>query len=84
MRLQRLGGNQQKDLQATRQLAEFHARLRERAGNAWPVPAEPSLAGYRWLLEEYRVSLFAQALGTRVPVSARRLAAYWSSEVERT
>ncbi|MDZ7825645.1 MAG: DUF3418 domain-containing protein [Gammaproteobacteria bacterium] len=27
----------------------------------------------RWLLEEYRVSLFAQPLGTRVPVSPKRL-----------
>jgi ATP-dependent helicase HrpA len=32
---------------------------------------------YRWLLEELRVSLFAQALGTRVPVSEKRLQKYW-------
>ena len=29
---------------------------------------------FRWLLEEWRVSLFAQELGTREPVSAKRLA----------
>lgn len=28
---------------------------------------------YRWMLEEYRVSVFAQELGTRVPVSPKRL-----------
>lgn len=28
----------------------------------------------RWMIEEYRVSLFAQQLKTRVPVSAQRLA----------
>lgn len=27
----------------------------------------------RWLLEELRVSLFAQQLGTPVPVSAKRI-----------
>jgi ATP-dependent helicase HrpA len=32
---------------------------------------------YRWMLEEFRVSLFAQQLKTRAPVSARRLADAW-------
>ena len=36
------------------------------------------LMEYRWLLEEYRVSLFAQELGTAVPVSAKRLDRKWS------
>lgn len=30
---------------------------------------------FRWLFEEYRVSVFAQELGTAVPVSAKRLEA---------
>ena len=32
---------------------------------------------YRWLLEEYRVSLFAQQLGTRSKVSKQRLKKAW-------
>ncbi len=32
------------------------------------------LETYRWMIEEYRVSLFAQQLRTRMPVSAQRLA----------
>jgi ATP-dependent helicase HrpA len=32
---------------------------------------------YRWMLEEYRVSLFAQELKTRFPVSEKRLKKYW-------
>ncbi|MDT8321481.1 MAG: DUF3418 domain-containing protein, partial [Xanthomonadales bacterium] len=32
---------------------------------------------FRWLLEEYRVSLFAQRLGTAGKVSAKRLASAW-------
>jgi ATP-dependent helicase HrpA len=35
------------------------------------------LDAWRWLLEEYRVSLFAQGLGTRVPVSEKRLQKSW-------
>jgi ATP-dependent helicase HrpA len=33
---------------------------------------------YRWMLEEFRVSLFAQNLGTRQAVSVKRLAEQWS------
>jgi ATP-dependent helicase HrpA len=32
-----------------------------------------SLEEFRWLIEEFKVSLFAQELGTAVPVSAKRL-----------
>ena len=38
----------------------------------------PDLEHYRWMLEEYRVSLFAQSLGTRQPVSPKRLKKLWS------
>jgi ATP-dependent helicase HrpA len=34
---------------------------------------------YRWLLEELRVSLFAQELRTPMPVSAKRLQKVWES-----
>lgn len=33
---------------------------------------------YRWMLEELRVSLFAQELGTAQPVSSKRLADQWA------
>jgi ATP-dependent helicase HrpA len=33
---------------------------------------------YRWLIEEYRVSLFAQRLGTKAKVSEKRLADAWN------
>ncbi|GGI96075.1 ATP-dependent RNA helicase HrpA [Halopseudomonas pertucinogena] len=35
------------------------------------------LTHWRWMLEEYRVSLFAQQLGTRMPVSDKRLRKLW-------
>lgn len=37
-----------------------------------------ALAEYRWMLEEYRVSLFAQELRTPAPVSPQRLDAKWA------
>ena len=33
---------------------------------------------YRWMLEEYRVSLFSQELKTRFPISEKRLRKYWN------
>ena len=39
------------------------------------------LAAYRWLLEEYRISLFAQELRTAEPVSPKRLDVAWTSAI---
>jgi len=44
--------------------------LKHRAAGAEPAV----LAELRWLIEEWRVSLFAQELKTAEPVSAKRLA----------
>jgi len=41
--------------------------------------ADPALEEYRWLLEELRVSLFAQELKTVTPVSAKRLQRQWTA-----
>ncbi|GAB3100238.1 ATP-dependent RNA helicase HrpA [Pseudomaricurvus hydrocarbonicus] len=40
--------------------------------------ANEKLVQYRWMLEEYRVSLFAQTLKTLMPVSEKRLKKLWS------
>ena len=39
---------------------------------------DPQLQLYRWMLEEYRVSLFAQQLGTKMAVSDKRLNKQWA------
>src|SRR5262249_17000118 len=39
--------------------------------------AHPRLEEFRWLIEELRVSLFAQELRTPIPVSAKRLQKFW-------
>lgn len=43
----------------------------------------PVFSLYRWMLEEFRVSLFAQGLKTRIPVSEKRLEKQWL-EVKKT
>ena len=40
---------------------------------------DPRLEEFRWLLEELRVSLFAQELRTAVPVSTKRLQKAWDA-----
>ena len=42
-----------------------------------PTHNRSALREYRWLLEEFRISLFAQEMRTVVPVSAKRLDALW-------
>jgi Domain of unknown function (DUF3418). len=39
--------------------------------------SEPDVLQYRWMLEELRVSLFAQQLGTSLPVSGKRMDKQW-------
>ncbi|PWV74574.1 ATP-dependent RNA helicase HrpA [Halomonas sp. A11-A] len=55
--------------------SRLEARLQsERRGGMAP----PALAEFRWWIEELRVSLFAQQLGTRFAVSAKRLEKRWA------
>jgi ATP-dependent helicase HrpA len=51
----------------------------ERARSALKDRRDPRLEEFRWLLEELRVSLFAQELRTPVPVSVKRLQKVWES-----
>jgi ATP-dependent helicase HrpA len=40
--------------------------------------SDPKLADFRWMIEELRISLFAQELKTPYPVSVKRLQKVWS------
>ncbi len=42
----------------------------------------PERDGFRWMLEEFRVSLFAQSLKTPYPVSAKRLEEAWGNKLK--
>jgi ATP-dependent helicase HrpA len=65
-------------------LAEFGLRYRERAERARSAGALPpaGLEAFRWLLEELKVSLFAQELRTPYPVSWKRIQKAWN-DLER-
>ncbi len=78
-RLEKLERNPGRDRQITAELRPWWERYRERAAaHRHKGVADPELAAFRRLLEEWRISLFAQELGTRQPVSAKRLEAQWA------
>jgi ATP-dependent helicase HrpA len=82
-RWQKLPQRRAKDAELEAQLQRTAQRLddwvaRQPVGWPWPAP----IVRYRWLLEEFRVSLFAQTLGTAAPVSEKRLEEHWRQALE--
>jgi ATP-dependent helicase HrpA len=75
-RIEKLVRDPRRDAQLAAEIAPLEGRYRERVKveRGMKPPGEDE---YRWMLEEFRVSLFAQQLKTRAPVSARRLADAW-------
>ncbi len=81
-RLERLDREPHKDRQQFTILMPFVQQFRQRVqslGEQDWYSAE--LDQYHWMLEEFRVSLFAQQLGTSITVSAERLKKYWREVV---
>jgi ATP-dependent helicase HrpA len=80
-RLQKLAENPGKDRALRVQVQPYWDRWKgkTKTGENTVSKSDTSAAlhEYRWLLEEFRISLFAQELGTARPVSAKRLDALW-------
>ncbi|MGO1317500.1 MAG: ATP-dependent RNA helicase HrpA [Cellulomonadaceae bacterium] len=76
-RLEKAAGNPNRDAELAwrvRDVEEGWQRARAAAADGPPNQARAAeLAGVRWMLEELRVSLFAQQLGTAGPVSEKRI-----------
>lgn len=74
LRMQKLVENSERDRVAELELNEAIA-LFEKAGGQVPLntTAEQKIVETRWMLEELRVSLFAQSLGTVQSVSVQRI-----------
>jgi ATP-dependent helicase HrpA len=73
-RLDRLGGTLARDRQLTAQVHEIEQEYRELRAESPPGgPADEGLREIRWMIEELRINLFAQALGTAYPVSDKRI-----------
>jgi ATP-dependent helicase HrpA len=73
-RVERLADNPGRDRQWQTEIEQAVALYRD-AGGTLPLEpdAEPRLAQVRWMLEELRLSLFAQHLGAVGPVSVQRI-----------
>jgi len=79
-RIDKLDGHYQRDRQCTLTIAPMQDALNDvlsASPGLWRQSA--LLRDYRWMLEEFRVSLFAQRLGTSQPVSEKRLKQQWQA-----
>lgn len=70
IRLERLEHNLEADLDGVYALDEHMERLANRAN-------DKAISEYRWMVEEYRIQLFAQPMKTRMAVSPKRLNKMW-------
>ena len=78
-RVEKLRGDPSKDRAPLRAVRPWWERWRQRSEHrrAEGRPPDPALERFRWLLEEYRISQFAQEIGTREKVSDKRLQEAW-------
>lgn len=78
-RLDKASANHQKDKLSIAQIEPLWERLQEQLDNEGRevLATNEPLLTYRWMIEELRVSLFAQTLKTRMPISVKRLDKQW-------
>lgn len=78
-RLQKLKHAPDRDRQRRGEIAQLWENYkRQVAVNVNKGVYDPELDTFRWLLEELRISLFAQELKTALPVSVKRLESRWA------
>jgi ATP-dependent helicase HrpA len=78
-RLERHLQNPERDARHAAQVGAWWSRWQEQVERARREgTASPALEDFRWLIEELRVSLFAQELRTSVPVSLKRIDRAWN------
>lgn len=85
MRLDKwFNGGAKSDALFASQLEEYWARYsRKEEENRAAGIYDPDLDDFRWAIEEYRVSLFAQKLGTIIKASSVRLDKMWEAIAQR-
>jgi ATP-dependent helicase HrpA len=80
LRLDKLRADPVRDARLAADLAALETPYRrEAAARLRHGALQPEFEQFGWLLEELRVSLFAQELRTPVPISAKRLAKLWQT-----
>ena len=73
-RLDKLDNNPQKIQEVSRYSTRFWKDIEKKAKKDIVIPEQDP---FRWAIEEFRVSLFAQQLKTAYPVSAKRMDKAW-------
>ena len=79
LRLEKYSGNPARDAAREADIQELEQMWQEKTDGLVKQgqPISDDLAAFRWMIEELRVSLFAQELKTPYPVSVKRLLKEW-------
>ena len=79
LRLEKYSGNPARDAAREADIQELEQMWQEKTDGLVKqgLPVSDDLAAFRWMIEELRVSLFAQELKTPYPVSVKRLLKVW-------
>jgi ATP-dependent helicase HrpA len=79
VRLEKLRTNTARDAQLMAEWQTAATQFQRTIKNQPLKNLDPRMTDFRWMLEELRVSLFAQELRTPMPVSSKRLQKVWES-----
>ena len=79
LRLEKYSSNPSRDAAREADIQELEQMWQEKTDSLIKqgLPISDGLAGFKWMIEELRVSLFAQELKTPYPVSVKRLLKEW-------
>ncbi|MGN6737791.1 DUF3418 domain-containing protein [Neisseria sp. P0022.S007] len=79
LRLEKYSSNPSRDAAREADIQELEQMWQEKTDSLVKqgLPVSDDLAGFKWMIEELRVSLFAQELKTPYPVSVKRLLKEW-------
>ena len=79
VRLEKMRQNASRDAQLMAEWQTAAAQFQRTIKNQPLKNLDPRMIEFRWMLEELRVSMFAQELRTPMPVSSKRLQKVWES-----
>ena len=82
LRLEKYSGNPARDAAREADIQELEQMWQEKTDGLVKQgqPVSDDLAAFKWMIEELRVSLFAQELKTPYPVSVKRLLKEWENK----
>ena len=86
LRLEKYSSNPARDAAREADIQELEQMWQEKTDGLVKqgLPVSDDLAAFRWMIEELRVSLFAQELKTPYPVSVKKLLKVWERNIHST